>query len=66
MLLELRVKSKDFQNLKTLHEKIRAVDFIEYKDQSKANSKEICVDDESSDSEAYFENDFGPSKRLVL
>ena len=66
VLLELRVKSNDVQNLKKLQEKIRAVDFSEYKDQSKANLKEIGVDDESSDSEADFENDFGPSKRLVL
>ena len=66
VLLELRVKSNDVQNLKKLQEKIRAVDFSEYKDQSKANLKEIGVDDKSSDNEADFENYFGPSKRLVL
>ena len=48
---------------KKLQEKIRAVDFSEYKDKCKANLKEIGVDDESSDSEADFENDFGPSKK---
>ena len=35
VLLELRVKSNDVQNLKKLQEQIRAVDFSEYKDQSK-------------------------------
>ena len=62
VLLELRVKLNDVQNLKKLKEQIRAVDFSEYKDQNKANWKEIGVDDESSDSEADFENDVGPSK----
>ena len=68
VLLELRVKSNDVQNLKKLQEKIRAVDFSEYKDQSKENLKEIGVDDESSDSETDFENDVGPSKntRVVI
>ena len=66
VLLELRVKSNDVQNLKKLQEKIRAVDFSEYKDQSKTNLNEIGVDHESSDNEPDFENVFGPSKRLVL
>ena len=66
VLLELHVKSNDAQNLKKLQEQIRAVDFSEYKDQSKKILKEIGVDDESSDSEADFKNDLGPSKRLVL
>ena len=66
--LELRVKSKDVQNLKKLQEQIRAVDFSEYKDQNKANRKEVVVDDDSSDSESDFENDVGPSKntRVVI
>ena len=68
VLLELRVKSNDVQNLKKLQEQIRAVDFSEYKDQNKANLKDIGVDDESSDREADFENDVGPSKntRVVI
>ena len=44
------------------------MDFSEYKDQSKEILKEIGVDDESSDSEADFEDDVGPSKntRVVI
>ena len=42
------------------------MDFSEYKDHSKANLKEIGVDDESSDSEADFENDVGPSKNTYV
>ena len=62
------MKWNDVQNLKKLQEKIRAVDFSEYKDQSKEILKEIGVDDESSDSEADFEDDVGPSKntRVVI
>ena len=66
VLIELRVKWKDVQNLKKLEEKIRAVDFREYQDESKDILKEIGVDEESSDSEAEFEDDVGPSKTLVL
>ena len=62
VLLELRVKWNDVQNLKKLEDKIRAVDFREYKDESKNILKEIGVDEESSDSEAEFENDIGPSQ----
>ena len=43
VILELRVKWNDVQNLKKLQEKIRAVDFSTYKDQSKEISKEIGV-----------------------
>ena len=62
------MKWKDVQNLKKLQEKIRAVDFGEYKDQSKKILKEIGIDDESSDSEADFEGEVGPSKntRVVI
>ena len=62
VLIELRVKWNDVQNLKKLEEKIRAVDFREYKDESKDILKEIGVDEESRDSEAEFEDDVGPSK----
>ena len=62
VLLELRVKSNDVRNLKKLQEQIRALDFSKYKDQSKEILKEIGVDDESSDSEADFEDDVGPPK----
>ena len=54
------------KNLKKLQEKIRAVDFSEYKDQSKEILKEIGVDDESSNSEADFEDDGGPSKNTCV
>ena len=62
VLLELRVKWNDVQKLKKLQENIRALDFSEYKDQSKEILMEIGVDDESSDSEADFEDDIGPSQ----
>ena len=66
VLSELCAKQNDVQNLKKLQEKIRAVDFSEYKDQSKEILKEIGVDDESSDSEADFEDDIGPSKNTCV
>ena len=43
--------------------KVRAVDFREYKDESKDILKEIGVDEESSDSEAEFEDDTSPWKK---
>ena len=42
------------------------MDFSEYKDQSKEILKEIGVDDESSNSEADFEDDGGPSKNTCV
>ena len=44
------------------------MDFGEYKDQSKKILKEIGIDDESSDSEADFKGEVGPSKntRIVI
>ena len=68
VLLELRVKQNNVQNLKKLQRKIHALDFNEYKDQSKQILKEIGVDDESSDREADLEDDVGPSKntRVII
>ena len=43
--------------------KVGAVDFREYKDESKDILKEIGVDEEGSDSEAEFEDDISPWKK---
>ena len=60
------MKSNGDQNPIKTSRTIRALDFSEYKDQSKANLKEIRINDESSDREADFENDIGPSKNICV
>ena len=56
VVLELRVKWNDVQNLKKLQEKICAVAVSDYKDQSKQILNDIGIKNESSDSDADFES----------